>query len=286
MQRLKYWVRLIRLGYSAAPAIGGLITCIVGGSVVLVLAWGLKHLAWGIVLLIAAVVVTILEGAYREALDRDEAHRKKLEEIQEKHASELTKAQAKPAGTVHAPVFWNTKDTNFIGSEVNNTYAPGDAKPEQKGSDEKFVTAEDVEFGGGFVNVHYGPPPPLPPARPSTSEERILLRKQLLELASTLEEVTAPWRMSSVDTAKQMGIPDEQFMERMGEVRSEMRKVEEQITDRYIRECRLAVMGVYGHARSIGLADPDMETRWQSSHSGAVSHIHETLRAIAARIHD
>lgn len=283
---MKHWGCLFRRGYSTTPAIVSYITLVVGGSVVLAVGWGLKHLVWGIALVLAAVAVTILEGSYRQARDSEKTHAEKLTELRAEHAEELAEAREKPAGTVHAPTFWQTKNTEFTGSEINNTYAPVEAKAAQAESGEAFVKAEGVQLGGGFINVHYGSPAPLPPARPSTPEERVMLKKQLLELASSLEELTEPYRMSSVDTAKQMGIPDEQFMGRLEEVRSEMRRLEQQITDRYIRESRLAVLGIYGHARSIGLADHDMETSWQSSHSGAVAHMHKILRAIATRIRD
>jgi hypothetical protein len=286
MDRLKHWGRLFQRGYSTPVAIVSSITLVVGGSVALAVVWGLKHLVLGIALVLASVVVTILEGSYRQAQDTEKAHAEKLAALRAERAKELVEAREKPAGTVHAPIFWQTENTEFPNAQINNTYAPVETKAAQKESEQVFIKAKDVEFGGSFINVHYGPPAPLPPGGPSTSEERNLLKKQLLELTSMLEELTEPYRMSSIDTARQMGIPGGQFMERLGEVKSEMRRVEQQITDRYIRECRLAVLSLYGHARSIGLADHDMESRWQSSQSGAVAHMHERLRAIADQIRD
>jgi hypothetical protein len=56
---------MLGAGFPTVTAIVSLIILIVGGSVALTFGWSRKHLLWGIVFLLLAVVVVIMEGSYR-----------------------------------------------------------------------------------------------------------------------------------------------------------------------------------------------------------------------------
>jgi len=80
-------------GYRAVPAIISYVVIVVGGSIALTFAWGRKHLLWGIVLLLAGVVVTILEGSYRQARHLEQDHAKALAAQGVEHVAALTAAR-------------------------------------------------------------------------------------------------------------------------------------------------------------------------------------------------
>jgi hypothetical protein len=91
VQRIRHWWRLLRAGYRAVPAIISYVVLIVGGSLGLAFAWGRKHLLWGLVLILGAVIVVILEGSFREARRLEQDHAGELDAIRAEHAAALTK---------------------------------------------------------------------------------------------------------------------------------------------------------------------------------------------------
>jgi hypothetical protein len=297
MQRIKHWSRLLWVGCRAVPAIISYITLVVGGSVALTFTWGRKHLFWSIVLLLAAVVVTLLEGSYREAQNINEINTKKLDEVRAKHAEELIKlrsehvaavaeAQAKPAAPIRAPTFFN--GGILTGNEITNTYNEStQTVPGQEGFKGKLIDfGPGTGISGSEVNVRFGPPPPPPDPLISSAEQRAQLRVQLFKLATQVEVVMEPWKLSTVDIAKMMGIPSDQFMERIAEIWAELHRTGDEATARYNSECRAAVIQTYGYARSIGFVDREMESCWQTRLGAGASGIPARLRAIGKRIQD
>jgi hypothetical protein len=61
--------------------------------------------------------------------------------------------------------------------------------------------------------------------------------------------------------------------------------MDDEAVARYNDECRSAVIEVYGHARSIGFADAEMERIWQTAHGIEAERIPAFLRRIAAQRH-
>jgi hypothetical protein len=278
----------MRAGCGAAPVIASYITLVAGGSVGLAFTWGRKHLIWGLVLLLAAVIVTILEGSYRETQRLEETCAQELSALRTEHAAVLVEAQAKLAAPVHAPTFWNNQGGIVNGSEITNTYnESGKTTSVHEGFAGRLIAlTPGAEINESSIHVHFGPPPPLPDPLPSTPEERAQLREQLLKLAADVGVVMAPWRLSTVDIARKMEIPSGQFMERIIEIRAEMTRVGAEVTECYNNECRSAVIQVYGHARSIGFADHEMELCWRTRLAAGASRIPARLRAIGMRIQD
>jgi len=97
---LQHWWRIVRAGYQAPVALASFIVLVVGGSVLLAIPWGHKHLLWGISALLAGVIVLILVGSYRESVSLAEKHEKELGRLRAEHQAELNKAlvAALPAG--------------------------------------------------------------------------------------------------------------------------------------------------------------------------------------------
>jgi len=89
-ERFAYWFRVMLAGIQAPIALVSLIVLVVGGSVALSIPWGQKHLPWGIVALLAAIVVTLAEGSYLEKRRLENLRRDDLAAQREKHAGEVT----------------------------------------------------------------------------------------------------------------------------------------------------------------------------------------------------
>jgi hypothetical protein len=63
--RIKHYARVVRSGLPNIWVIIGAITIVVGGNLLITFAWGQKHFAWGIVLLLAVALVTVIEGSWQ-----------------------------------------------------------------------------------------------------------------------------------------------------------------------------------------------------------------------------
>jgi hypothetical protein len=96
----------------------------------------------------------------------------------------------------------------------------------------------------------------------------------------------APFAQRREVVAAQMGIPEDEFMARMPEVLAERRRMDDEAVARYNDECRLFVIQAYGHARSIGFADAEMERIWQTAQGIEAETVPACLRRIAAQIPD
>jgi hypothetical protein len=274
LDRVKFWWLALRQGIRAMNSAAGwlglvVLTLGVAAGIALPLVFHVSH--WLTAVIVMAVLwVAVLEGSYRvwAATDRE-------------RKAALAQASAKRMASVNSPTFWDVQGATLAGNEITNTYnAPGGQHPSGKlvamGPGTRIIASE--------VSVEYGPPPPLPDPLPSTPEERTGLRDQLLELADTVEAVMAPWGQSRQAVAAQMDVPPDEFMTRMPEILSERSRINDDATARYKSECRSAVVQAYGHARSIGIADADMERLWRTRLGAGGSKIPERLRAIACRI--
>jgi hypothetical protein len=229
----------------------------------------------GAVIVMAAVVVVVLEGSYGVWAATDSAR-----------AAAVADAAAKEASQVNAPTFWNIQDGTVAANEITNTYNAAQAKQQAGG---KLIK---IEPGSGIsdslVTVEFGPPTPpaLPDPLPSTPDERARLRDQLLTLADTVETVMAPWGQARHEIATHLGVPHDEFMARMPEILAERTRIDDQAEARYNTECRSPVVQAYGHARSIGFGDAEMERLWRTRIGAGTSHIRARLRLIARRLAD
>jgi hypothetical protein len=73
----------------------------VGGSVALSFAWGTKHLLWGIVVLLTAIIVTVLEGSYLETKCLDQRRSNELAGQRDKHQAEVERLQSEHQGELN-----------------------------------------------------------------------------------------------------------------------------------------------------------------------------------------
>lgn len=286
MERIRHWCRIVRSGFGVAYATVGCLTLLVGGSVLLAVHWGREHVAWGVGAIAAAVIVVLLEGSYRENSRLEKEHAEKISDLRSEHKAAIAEAQAKAASVTSPPKvkFQDIREGAKVDrTTFNNTYN------EAGGSMAGEAGLIGLRMGGGVIDgsefhMHFGPPIPLPTARPSSSEERDYLRRQLLEVASKVEIVMSDWTTNRHAVAEKMGIPTNERMARMGEIVAEREHINNTVTARYNTECRLAVMAVYGLAREIGYADEDMETRWETRVGVGAAQISSLLRSIAQRI--
>jgi hypothetical protein len=196
-------------------------------------------------------------------------------------ADAVADADNKESSQVNAPTFWNVHGGTVTG-EISNTFNASQGKQSHgnlikvepgSGIKESLVT---VEFGGATGPV-------LPNPLPSTRDERARLREQLLTVASAVETVMASWGQARHEIAAQMDIqPDTpEFLDRMNEILAERSRVDDEAVARYNSECRSAVVQAYGHARSIGFGDAEMERLWRTRLGAGASPIPSRLRAIA-----
>jgi hypothetical protein len=275
-RRAKFWWQVLNRGANGLNIAAGWFSLIVlilgvicGVTVPLVL-----HLSpWlGAVIVMAAVVVVVLEGSYCVWVATEAAR-----------AAAVADAAAKEASQVNALTFWNNRGT-VTGNEINNTYNAPQVKQPTAGNLIKIEPGSGI--ADSLVTVESGTqaPPALPDPLPSTPDERTRLREQLLALAGTVETVMAPWGQARHEVAAQMGVPQDEFLARMGEILAERSRIDEESVARYIAECRSAVVQSYGHARSIGFADTEMERLWRTRVGAGASGIPSRLRAVAARM--
>jgi hypothetical protein len=280
---LRRWGAFQRAAVLAAGrgglALAGAITVLLGGSVYALTTW-LAGVSWLLAALVAlaCVFAFYMVGAYqvwdkadRRARDADSA---------------LAEAQANPDPPGPGVTFWDMDNGTLTGNEIVNNYnapPPGVETPNWK-----LIHVGGAAFTGNELTVEFGngPPPEPPRPLPSTPEERARLRDQLLALADNVETVMASWGQSRQAVAMQIGVPAEEFMARQPEIVAERERITDEVTARYNAECRSAVVQAYGHARSIGFGDPEMEMCWRSRLGVVASRMPEHLRRVAALIRD
>jgi hypothetical protein len=66
-RRAEHVVRVIRAGLPRLWAVVGVVTIFIGGSALLALVWGIRHLMWGVVIALAIIILVLAEGSYRES---------------------------------------------------------------------------------------------------------------------------------------------------------------------------------------------------------------------------
>jgi hypothetical protein len=171
-----------------------------------------------------------------------------------------------------------------MGNAITNTYNA--TKEAERWDGRLIAVGSGAKISESEVNVEFGNgrPPELPEPLPSGPDERIRLRDQLLTLADEVDAVMAPWGQTRQAVAAQIGIAPNEFMARMQEIVSERSKIDAQVTMRYNSEFRSAVIQIYGHARSIGFADAEMEGLWRTRLGVGGSRIPALLRSIAAKM--
>ncbi|HSZ28153.1 MAG TPA: hypothetical protein VK784_00175, partial [Pseudonocardiaceae bacterium] len=238
-------------------AFAGTVTVLLGGSVYALATW-LAGVSWllSVLVTLACVFAFYTVGAYQvwEKADR------RAQDAE----SALAEAEANPGPSAPGVTFWDVGSGTLAGNDIVNNYnAPplGVETPNWK-----LINVGGATFTGNELTIEFGdgPPPELPRPRPSTPEERASLRDQLLDLAVGVEAVMAPWGQSRQVVAMQMGIPAEEFMARQPEIVAERERITDEVTARYNAEYRSAVVQAYGHVRSIGFGDLEMERYWHS----------------------
>lgn len=260
-------------------ALAGAITVLLGGSVYALATW-LAGVSWLLAALVvlACVLAFYTVGAY-QVWDKADRRAQSAE-------SALAEARANPGPAAPGVTFWDVGSGTLAGNEITNNYnapPPGVELPNWK-----LIHVGGAAFTGNELTVQFGDSPPseLPRPLPSTSEERARLRDQLLAVADRVEAVMAAWGQPRQAVAMQMGIPPEDFMARQPEIVAERERITDEVTARYNAECRSAVVQVYGHARSIGFCDPEMEMCWRSRLGVVASRIPGRLRLVASLIRD
>lgn len=72
-RRAKHAAHLVRAGFPSLWAVAGAIAFIVGGSLLLTLTWGIRHLVWGLIIVLVVIILLLTEGSYRESRKTDHA---------------------------------------------------------------------------------------------------------------------------------------------------------------------------------------------------------------------
>jgi hypothetical protein len=103
-----YWFEAIARGLPGLSYLLGLMTLAVGGSVAVVVLWGKDHLAWSIVILLAALVVSLAEGVAVIGRERDDA----------KNAPPQTAVAAHPARRESAGYRSRNSDVTYVDSSA------------------------------------------------------------------------------------------------------------------------------------------------------------------------
>jgi len=285
-KRIGHWGRILRAGFGTAYAAAGCVTLLVGGSVLLAVHWGREHVAWGVAAIAVAVVIALFEGSYRENRRLEEELAQKTFALISEHKSAIAELQEKLtlANRAQRIKFQDIrKGAQVDRTTFNNTYnEAGEPKAEEGGLIGILMDGGRIERSE--VNMHFGPPLPLPSPRASTPEERASLCQQLLEISSKTEAVFSDWTPNRQAVAEKMGISADEFMARMDEILAERERINNAVTARYNRECRPDVMTAYRHARDIGYADEEMERIWKTEIGAGALHISARLKVIAGRI--
>ena len=69
LSRARYLLRVIRAGFPSLRALVSALAVLIGGSVLLTVIWGIKHLAWAVAIVLLMFIGVVTEGSYR--LSRD-----------------------------------------------------------------------------------------------------------------------------------------------------------------------------------------------------------------------
>lgn len=94
-RRANHFGRLIWAGLPRLWAVATACLAVVGGSVVITLAWSVKHLLWGLIAALAIMLIVITEGSYRMFRTSEEDHDTKLiaERTQHQEALEALRVE-------------------------------------------------------------------------------------------------------------------------------------------------------------------------------------------------
>jgi hypothetical protein len=282
LDRPKFWWRVLRLGAGNFNSTAGwfsLIVLILGlaAGVSVPQVFRVSHWLTAVILM-AIVVVIILQGSY-SAWAVTDAERK----------TALKSAKEKPSAPVHSPTFWAVNGGQVSG-DIRNTYSAStynasDGDGEQGG---RMVVVGPGCGIDGLIDIEIGDRRPIsfPDPFASTANERARLRKQLLSIANEVDSVMMKWHqtVNRQAVAKLMGIGPDEFDAKMPDIVAERSRIHDEITAQYNSEYRSTVIQVYGHARSIGFGDSEMERLWRTQHGVGASKIPAILRNVAAQI--
>ncbi len=101
--RAEHLEHLMRAGLPRLWAVIVVSVAVVGGSVVLAVAWSVKHALWGLVAALAFVLVVIIEGSYRESRRVEKQHEIALNELRQTHKVELAARPARSLSPTYSP---------------------------------------------------------------------------------------------------------------------------------------------------------------------------------------
>jgi hypothetical protein len=82
-RRAEHFYGVVKAGLSPIWVAVTAALTLVGGSALLSLLWGVRHLLWGLVILLAILVFAVIEGSYRESRHRDENHASQVARLEQ-----------------------------------------------------------------------------------------------------------------------------------------------------------------------------------------------------------
>jgi len=95
-RRARHFGRVVKAGLSPLWVAVTAVVALAGGSVLLGVLWGVRHLVWGLVIFLAILAVVVIEGSYRVVRHGDEKHAgqvTKLEQGRDAARAELEQAR-------------------------------------------------------------------------------------------------------------------------------------------------------------------------------------------------
>jgi hypothetical protein len=105
--RAEHLGRVVKTGLSPLWVAITAVVALAGGSALLGVLWGVRHLAWGLVIFLAILVFVVIEGSYRVARRGDEGHAEqvaKLEQDRDAARAELGEARRELGNTRRAVI--------------------------------------------------------------------------------------------------------------------------------------------------------------------------------------
>lgn len=185
-RRAKYLERVVKAGLSPLWFFVAAVVAAVGGSALLGVLWGVRHLLWGLVIFLAIAIFVVTEGSYRAARHRETEHAgqvAKLEQARDEARAELEdvrrdledaqRAVATGPGEPESPPFglhYHTLRSSVAGTPAVSHFI-GIKNPAGQPERRVHVTAESMSpYPRGKSALGTGPafPHPVPPAGADT----------------------------------------------------------------------------------------------------------------------
>lgn len=82
-RRAEHFAGVMKAGLSPIWVVATAVVALVGGSVLLSLLWGVRHLLWGLVILLVVLVFVVIEGSDRIGQRRDAKHADQVAKLEQ-----------------------------------------------------------------------------------------------------------------------------------------------------------------------------------------------------------